>query len=38
VEERGVGQVLAVLDQLAERHGERFAPNDWLRDFAIGKE
>ena len=38
VEERGVGQVLALLDQLTERHGERFAPNDWLRDFAIGKE
>jgi 3-hydroxyacyl-CoA dehydrogenase/enoyl-CoA hydratase/3-hydroxybutyryl-CoA epimerase len=34
VEERGVGQVLAVLDKLAERHGERFVPNDYLRGFA----
>jgi 3-hydroxyacyl-CoA dehydrogenase/enoyl-CoA hydratase/3-hydroxybutyryl-CoA epimerase len=34
VEERGVGQVLAVLDKHSDRHGERFAPNDWLRDFA----
>ncbi|MBI5137177.1 MAG: enoyl-CoA hydratase/isomerase family protein [Nitrospirae bacterium] len=33
VEERGVGQVLAVLDRLAEQHGERFAPNGWLRAF-----
>jgi 3-hydroxyacyl-CoA dehydrogenase / enoyl-CoA hydratase / 3-hydroxybutyryl-CoA epimerase len=36
VEERGVGQVLAVLDKLTERHGERFQPNDWLRRFATG--
>jgi len=36
VEERGVGQVLAVLDKMAERHGERFAANDWLRGFATG--
>jgi 3-hydroxyacyl-CoA dehydrogenase len=34
VEERGVGQVLAVLDRLAEQHGERFAANGWLRAFA----
>ncbi len=31
VEERGVGQVLAVMDSLTEQHGERFAPNGWLR-------
>jgi 3-hydroxyacyl-CoA dehydrogenase/enoyl-CoA hydratase/3-hydroxybutyryl-CoA epimerase len=36
VEERGVGQVLAVLDKLTERHGDRFQPNDWLRRFATG--
>jgi len=36
VEERGVGQVLAVLDKLTERHGERFQPNEWLRRFATG--
>jgi 3-hydroxyacyl-CoA dehydrogenase/enoyl-CoA hydratase/3-hydroxybutyryl-CoA epimerase len=34
VEERGVGQVLAVLEQLSEKHGERFEANDWLRAFA----
>jgi len=34
VEERGVGQVLAVLDQYTEKLGERFAVNDWLRAFA----
>ncbi|MDH4228379.1 MAG: 3-hydroxyacyl-CoA dehydrogenase NAD-binding domain-containing protein [Nitrospirota bacterium] len=36
VEERGAGQVVAVLDRLAQQHGERFVPNQWLRDFARG--
>jgi len=34
VEERGAAQVIAVLDKMTDRHGERFAPNAWLRAFA----
>ncbi|MDH5526441.1 MAG: 3-hydroxyacyl-CoA dehydrogenase NAD-binding domain-containing protein [Nitrospirota bacterium] len=37
VEERGPAQVVAVLEKLAATHGERFAPNQWLKDFAGGK-
>lgn len=33
-EERGMGQVLAVLDRLTDQYGERFQVNDWLRKFA----
>ncbi|MFQ5509992.1 MAG: 3-hydroxyacyl-CoA dehydrogenase NAD-binding domain-containing protein [Leptospirillia bacterium] len=37
VEERGVGQVLAILERFADKYGERFSPNDWLRDFTQGE-